>query len=420
MISFERYLLIAAFVSGLVFLITKLTMASEAFKKQSPQAQAKARKSLRQTWVLLPLLLAGAYGLMLAPPQVLRYVPMVLYGGLWLLVTWLFRRSYQLGLRRNLNALTVAAHLPEAKRQKLLRPVAVASLLLGCALAMFLVAVPVLRIDFAQWAPWVGLMAGAHTVYLSNLERKHGSDEPPQDRTADPQQGNRLAEQKHLLPSLSTAGMTSGQELSPGEQPNQLPLSPRRIGVLLLVAGVVGGYLFFNRDNLRDYRDYFADGRLPAHLPFGELSESWSEATVQSRFAGFPVTCYANQYPTPTMGDRVCSVEVGSNNNVPTFLMSFFFLSGRMTHATYLVPWWEHARGQSSIENAYGPPVARQMVPRQGARLLGWQLPDGAAIFYNRDRPLNPLWWNAMFWTSASACEKTRCIRTESETGAQR
>jgi hypothetical protein len=180
--------------------------------------------------------------------------------------------------------------------------------------------------------------------------------------------------------------------------------------IALLCIASVAAYLLVHRDNLSEYIAYLTEDRKPVELSFGELSEDWTEEQVKVRFAAVPVQCYANPDPSMVLGDRVCSVGVKANNGVPTFLMSFFFSSGRLSSASYVIPWWAHRQGRNSIVAAYGRPAAAQLLPWAGVRLVGWQLPGGAALFYNRDRPINPLEWNSMFWNSASACAKRGCF----------
>jgi hypothetical protein len=201
--------------------------------------------------------------------------------------------------------------------------------------------------------------------------------------------------------------------LSPGEEPRSEPLNIRRVGLVLLATAITATYAFTYRDNIREYLAYLSEDRKPVLLSFDDLSESWTDARVLERLAGLPTQCYANPDPAFALGERVCSVDVKSRDGVPTFMLSFFFSSGRLSHASFLIPWWAHSEGKRSIESMYGPPQAAQLIPRAGVRLYGWRLPDGAALFYNRDKPLNPVEWNAMFWSSATACAKKACFNKQ-------
>jgi hypothetical protein len=62
-----------------------------------------------------------------------------------------------------------------------------------------------------------------------------------------------------------------------------------------------------------------------------------------------------------------------------------------------------------------GEPVGAQSLPAAGVRLLGWRLDDGAAVFYNRDRPLNPLERNGIYWVSARHCRASPCFSINPE-----
>lgn len=198
---------------------------------------------------------------------------------------------------------------------------------------------------------------------------------------------------------------------SPGEQAR--PPAPRigKIAFLLLVAALLGGFAFAYRQHVEEYRLYFSSDRKPLVFKYSDLSEDWTERTLHERFKGFPVRCF---HETGNhLGDRVCGVDAKSHNGVPVLFLSFFFSSGRLSYVSINIPWWSHEQGRRAIEADLGPPVAAQFLPRSGVRLLGWRLPEGAALFYNRDRDMNPLVWNAIFWNSPSICKSGRCFTGE-------
>lgn len=198
---------------------------------------------------------------------------------------------------------------------------------------------------------------------------------------------------------------------SPGEQPRPQPPKARRIAFLLLAAALLGGFAFAYRGHIEEYRLYFFSDRQPLVFNYSDLSENWTERTLHERFKGFPVRC--SHEAGNHLGDRVCGLDAKSHNGVPVLFLSFFFSSGRLSHVSISIPWWSHSQGQRTIEAVLGPPVAAQFLPRSGVRLLGWRLPDGAALFYNRDRDMNPLVWNAIFWNSAATCKAGRCFTGE-------
>lgn len=198
--------------------------------------------------------------------------------------------------------------------------------------------------------------------------------------------------------------------LSPGEQPRNKPISFRRIALATIAVGVVAALLLSQRGNIEEYRLYFTQDRKPATFTFTELSEDWTEKTLQEKFSGFPMTCVPYRGSLPVQ--RACGVDVASHNGVPALFVSFFFSAGRLDQAVVNVPWWSHRTAYSSLVTALGQPAASQVFPRDGVRLHGWTLPGGAALFLNRDRPLNLLAWNAIYWRSPSACAATGCIRS--------
>lgn len=198
---------------------------------------------------------------------------------------------------------------------------------------------------------------------------------------------------------------------SPGEQARTPVPRVGRIAFLLLVAALLGGFVFAYRGQIEEYRLYFISDRQPLVFAYSDLSDDWTERTLHERFKGFPVRCFHDS--SAGLGERVCGVDAKSHNGVPVLFLSFFFSSGRLSHVSFNVPWWAHAQGRRAIEVDLGPPVSAQLLPRRGVRLLGWRLPGGAALFYNRDKDMNPLVWNAIFWKSPASCRDGRCFTGE-------
>lgn len=197
-------------------------------------------------------------------------------------------------------------------------------------------------------------------------------------------------------------------KLSPGEQSRNQSISFSRIALVAIVGLLVAVFLLSQNRNIEEYRLYFTQNRKPVTFSFTELSEDWTEKTIQAKFSGFPITCTPYHGPLPVQ--RACGVDVASHNGVPTLFVSFFFSAGHLKQAVVNVPWWSHRAAYSSLVATMGQPVASQVLPHDGVRLHGWRLPDGATLFLNRDRPLNPLTWNAIYWSSPSACPVTGCI----------
>ncbi|WP_326532900.1 hypothetical protein [Pseudorhodoferax sp.] len=192
--------------------------------------------------------------------------------------------------------------------------------------------------------------------------------------------------------------------LSPGEQPRGAPVRWARVlGVVLLLVLAGTAWLWARSDPRADeYLRYFSESHQPAHFAFGTLSEQWTEATLAERFAGHPVSCHA--YRGSPRADRACAVRVHAHNGVPTLFIAFFFGGGRLQQVSVNIPWWSLETAQRSLVDSMGPPQGVQDQPHGGVRLVGWPLPDGAALFVNRDRDANPLVWNAIQWFSPALC----------------
>ena len=197
--------------------------------------------------------------------------------------------------------------------------------------------------------------------------------------------------------------------LSPGEQPRTQSINPRRIALAILACLVVTALLLSQKGNIVEYRLYFTEDRKSAAFEFGELSENWTEKTLHEKFSGYPISC--QPYQGSLAVERACGVDVKSHNGVPALFISFFFTAGHLDQVSVNVPWWSLGTAYSSLVAALGQPSASQLLPRDGVRLYGWRLPSGAALFLNRDRPLNPLSWNAIYWRSQSACAQSSCFK---------
>lgn len=205
----------------------------------------------------------------------------------------------------------------------------------------------------------------------------------------------------------------------PIKRPQPQSANPRRIVVPLLLGLAVLGLLTTQYDTIRgllmaqggairEHQRYFTENRQDVVLPFAELSEAWTERTLREKFAGYPIQCYRN--PGRSLGDLGCAMDTKSFNGIPALFISFFFTSGHLRQISISIPWWEHQATYKYLTTALGPPTASQLFPYAGIRLHGWLLADGTAVFYNRDKSLNPLQWNAINWRSASSCMRTACF----------
>lgn len=195
---------------------------------------------------------------------------------------------------------------------------------------------------------------------------------------------------------------------SPINPPQSQSVSLRRIAVLLLAGFAILGLLMTQREAIREHQLYFTENRQDVAFQFAELSEAWTERTLREKFAGYPIHCYPN--PGDGLGDLGCVMDTKSFNGIPALFVSFFFASGHLQQISINVPWWEHQAAYRYLIASIGPQTASQLFPHAGVRLYGWQLPAGAAVFYNRDKSLNPLLWNAINWRSASSCMSNSCF----------
>lgn len=197
-------------------------------------------------------------------------------------------------------------------------------------------------------------------------------------------------------------------QLSPGEQPKAALPSARRVGLILASVVIIAAPLFIYRENIDEYRLYLTEKRPAVEFRFDELSESWTERDLRQHFP--TVRLSRDRSFDRHLDDRACFMDVESYNHVPAMFIAFFFASGKLTRASVNIPWWAHGTGYKALEFLYGKPTASQGLPTAGVRLHGWQLANGGAVFYNRDRPMNPLEWNAMFWSGPKACRENGCF----------
>lgn len=171
--SLSTFMLIALGVYAFVFLLSRMALSTSQFKQQPVEDQEKARKQFRRTLLLLPFVLAGTYLLLLAPPAVSKALPLVLYVLLWAMVVWLLRRSYRLGIRRDTSLVKSTSGKPLRNAESLVGPFAVVNLVLAMGIAAILIAIPVLRIQLAVWAPLVTAVSSLHTLAIAYYERKN-------------------------------------------------------------------------------------------------------------------------------------------------------------------------------------------------------------------------------------------------------
>lgn len=205
----------------------------------------------------------------------------------------------------------------------------------------------------------------------------------------------------------SIGGHINFRERFPMKSERQKVSLPR---ILLAVLALAAAAWFLRNysGQAREYQLYFSDDRPAVHLRYEELSGDWTEQTLQARFPKRDIRCYTDS--SHGMGDRACALDVFKNGGVPTLFISFFFDKGHLNAASFNIPWWAHNDALDNLVATYGQPYAEQDQAHSGVRLIGWKLPSGAALFYNRDRDINPLVWSSVFWNSAEHCARLHCF----------
>jgi len=181
-------------------------------------------------------------------------------------------------------------------------------------------------------------------------------------------------------------------------------LSLSLLATLLLAAWLFAAF----PDHAREYRLYLMEDRAPLILPFDQVSQEWTEDDIKRRFSSLAVRCYDNR-PGEYLGTRSCFADIGSFNGHPAMNASFYLTDGRLSDLAINVPWWAHGKAFGGIVEALGLPLSSQDLPYAGVRLHGWKLANGSSLFYNRDRPLNPLEWSGIHWRSERVCQRQRC-----------
>jgi hypothetical protein len=161
---------------------------------------------------------------------------------------------------------------------------------------------------------------------------------------------------------------------------------------------------------MKEYELYFKEQRPIMQLDFRSLSQDWTESELKTQFASYKINCYASN-PGNTLGQRTCTTDLQGFNGHSAMLGVFYFRDGKLDAASVNVPWWAHAGPLESLAQMYGPPTSKQFAFYAGIRLLGWQLSDGSAVFYNRERPFNLMDPNKLLWHSARHCAQRRCFR---------
>lgn len=195
-------------------------------------------------------------------------------------------------------------------------------------------------------------------------------------------------------------------------RPTRSVLARLRLAFLLSVLVVVsfGAWVRFTfPTEVREFHLHFTTHRPQANFHLGFLSDQWSEDDLRQQLGWLTFRCYANA-PGRYLDDRSCFADIRAFNHVTAMSLSFFFADGQLNRAAVQLPSWHHEEGFHMLRRMLGKPTGAQAKFSAGVRLIGWQLADGAAVYYNRDRPLNPLERNGIFWVSARHCRASPCF----------
>jgi hypothetical protein len=180
------------------------------------------------------------------------------------------------------------------------------------------------------------------------------------------------------------------------------------LGLLVIVS--FGAWVRFTfPTEVREFHLHFTTHRPQANFHLGFLSDEWDEDDLRQKLGWLTFRCYANA-PGRYLDDRSCFADIRAFNQVSAMSLSFFFADGRLNRAAVQLPSWYHDDGLRMLARMHGQPIAAQATFSSGVRLIGWQLDDGAAVYYNRDRPFNPLERNGILWVSARHCRTSPCF----------
>lgn len=171
--TLSSFVLIALCVYAFVFLLTRLAQSSKEFKQQPPADQERARKTFRWSLISLPVVLAGTYLLLLAPPGVIGMLPVFLYLLLWGLALWLLWRSYRLGVRRDERLVKTLSGKPLRNAKTLVGTFALANFMLAAGYIAILIAIPALRLPLNSWASLITVVSSCYTLFMWGQERKN-------------------------------------------------------------------------------------------------------------------------------------------------------------------------------------------------------------------------------------------------------
>jgi len=173
--TLSSFILISLAVYAFTFFVTRLAQSTKEFKQQPAEDQERARKQFRWSLISLPFVLAGTYLLLLAPPEVIRALPVLLYLLLWGVALWVLWRSYRLGIRRDERLVKSLSGKPLRNAKSLVRAFALANFMLAAGFIAILVAIPALRLPLNVWAQLITIVSSCYTLFAWRQERKNAA-----------------------------------------------------------------------------------------------------------------------------------------------------------------------------------------------------------------------------------------------------
>lgn len=173
--TLSTFVLISLAIFAFIFFVTGLVQSTKEFKQQPAEDQERARRQFRWSLIALPFVLAGTYLLLLAPPGVIRALPVLLYLLLWGVALWLLWRSYRLGIRQDERLVKSPSGKPLRNAKSLVRTFALANFMLSASFIAILVAIPVLRLPLNVWTQLITVVSSCYTLFAWRLERKNAA-----------------------------------------------------------------------------------------------------------------------------------------------------------------------------------------------------------------------------------------------------
>ena len=161
----------------------------------------------------------------------------------------------------------------------------------------------------------------------------------------------------------------------------------------------------------REVALYHSEKRPDAVLAYAEWAGIRDEADLAAQLPGHKLHCRADWTQLPG-AHRTCAIYLKTLNGVPTMYVNFTFSERALMRVSTVIPGEFHGQGLEHLTRTFGAPTVRQARPKAGIRLNGWLLPDGAALFYNRDPAAAEGGVNSIQWLPANGCDGRPCLTT--------